>query len=831
MELTNSKLRKRDDIIIKRLYAKAFLQDSCELTFYRHLYEKHIWLMTWGIEDNKVSLQDFVNSYENLLTSLRGSWFDSSYPIPINSHNELLNGAHRYAGSLALGITPSYTTHDSVRGISRSFPRDSSVFSLYEKIACLRGVDRLYNAGDILVLRPNNTSDTSLIEQFSKASKEIDVLGRYTLDFGDSDYLFSEFIYELYAFDGHFEWTLWIQKKANMLISFGRKCTIVLTKEKVDKKHLRSVLSEYVPKSVPSDIREYCSFHSAWDTQELQYLKNILLSHTNIRHLMQRKHVWWKRKIYDLLHSTTKVIWEPSTLLVVGSWPMIVMWIQPKDDEIDVDFITEDESNIGIQEIQSSVDHLTSRYHYAWKKNQSLISDKDSFFWRRGFKFLSLPVLLTQKLHGTREKDLLHAEQIREFRDWWTTLKQTALLSYHFQKFLTRQRIYLLTWARWITKKLGVYKFLSFLRIKYFLKKHIKSNRIAFITPNFDPYPLAWWIVEQTKLLSKAFQKKWYNIDIYTFRHEKDRLKTEDSSHGLIIRYAYSLQLLFLILKNSWKYDVIISQTVFRSSAIVSLLQSAKLLFCPSIICLHSGGEDDELIRLQNKLKYSRAQHIYFWLIGNNTVIKALNKDNISHLQQIYQTPIKARIVQVPNWIDFEKSDTPLTQTQSWSLVYMSKITQKKWIFDLIQACKDLPQITLHIAGNWTPEDINKIKKMIKWMPHIHYHGYLAWEKKDQLLCKSECLILPSYHEWAPMVLLEAVTYNMKIITTDVGNTKDIFGSRVSYVRAWNILELQEAIQYQISSPALADDYYAHIQKNCNIETIAESLLSLVYIK
>lgn len=59
----------------------------------------------------KLSLEDYRHSVVSLVSSMRLLGFDSLYPIPIDPAGELLNGSHRIACALALGITDVTVQH------------------------------------------------------------------------------------------------------------------------------------------------------------------------------------------------------------------------------------------------------------------------------------------------------------------------------------------------------------------------------------------------------------------------------------------------------------------------------------------------------------------------------------------------------------------------------------------------------------------------------------------------------------------------------------------------------------------------------------------------
>ena len=55
----------------------------------------------------------------------------------------------------------------------------------------------------------------------------------------------------------------------------------------------------------------------------------------------------------------------------------------------------------------------------------------------------------------------------------------------------------------------------------------------------------------------------------------------------------------------------------------------------------------------------------------------------------------------------------------------------------------------------------------------MHFEGWVSGEKKHQLLSISDVYILPSYHEGLPISILEAMYYQLPVISTPVGGTAE----------------------------------------------------------
>ena len=80
----------------------------------------------------------------------------------------------------------------------------------------------------------------------------------------------------------------------------------------------------------------------------------------------------------------------------------------------------------------------------------------------------------------------------------------------------------------------------------------------------------------------------------------------------------------------------------------------------------------------------------------------------------------------------------------------------------------------LIIGGNGETDRLIKIIKDKKLDEIIRFAGWVNGEKKIEVLNKSHVFILPSYIEALPISILEAMSYNLPIISTRVGDIPDI---------------------------------------------------------
>jgi len=121
------------------------------------------------------------------------------------------------------------------------------------------------------------------------------------------------------------------------------------------------------------------------------------------------------------------------------------------------------------------------------------------------------------------------------------------------------------------------------------------------------------------------------------------------------------------------------------------------------------------------------------------------------------------------------KENTPV-------FIFLGDLGHQKGVRDLIKATAiaiiDGFDGIVRIAGNETSSgQIKSLQILIKEEgveKQIQYHGVVLGKDKNKFFSTASCLVLPSYVEGLPMVLLEAMSYGIPVISTMVGGIPEL---------------------------------------------------------
>ena len=151
-------------------------------------------------------------------------------------------------------------------------------------------------------------------------------------------------------------------------------------------------------------------------------------------------------------------------------------------------------------------------------------------------------------------------------------------------------------------------------------------------------------------------------------------------------------------------------------------------------------------------------------------------------------------------------------------LLFVGSIDRRKGICDLLECLTKVQNsFELHICGGYREEDTkNEVKDYISRMgaSTIIEHGYVSGEEKRRIYLSSDVLVLPSYGEGLPMVIMEAYHAGCAVISTSVGAIPEVVGEENGFV-----IEPGNKEQLLIALESLINDSdFLRKMKKTNIE-------------
>lgn len=157
----------------------------------------------------------------------------------------------------------------------------------------------------------------------------------------------------------------------------------------------------------------------------------------------------------------------------------------------------------------------------------------------------------------------------------------------------------------------------------------------------------------------------------------------------------------------------------------------------------------------------------------------------------------------------------------------MCRFVPEKNLHHLVEAFSkiDAKGCKLVLAGDTDFEDdySRNLKKMAR-EKGVVLTGFVKGKKLHSLLSNARCYVLPSSHEGLPIALLEAMSYHLPVIVSDIPANLEVGLEKDVYFPMGNVEALKEKLQKNV------DKEYAPVRYDMtkyNWDTIAEQIAQL----
>ena len=154
----------------------------------------------------------------------------------------------------------------------------------------------------------------------------------------------------------------------------------------------------------------------------------------------------------------------------------------------------------------------------------------------------------------------------------------------------------------------------------------------------------------------------------------------------------------------------------------------------------------------------------------------------------------------------------------------IGRFVVEKGFHDLIEAYKhfEMKDYKLVLAGDADHEtEYSKNLKDLALKNNVILTGFIKGENLNQIYSNARLFILPSYHEGLPISLLEAMSYNLDVLASDIPANKELDLEKDDYFSVGNIRELTNKITRKLETNK-DRDFSGLLKTKYNWDTIAE---------
>ncbi len=222
------------------------------------------------------------------------------------------------------------------------------------------------------------------------------------------------------------------------------------------------------------------------------------------------------------------------------------------------------------------------------------------------------------------------------------------------------------------------------------------------------------------------------------------------------------------------------------------LLFTAKLLGKKVIINFHSCSQDlfynDSffLFKIFVKTVLNNADII---LVLSTQWKKIISQKCENKNIEVLYNPVKLREY-------YEKNDS----AGQINVLFRGRVGKRKGAYDTIEAAKLLTNnsIIINIYGDGEIENAKNLVTANNLNNRVKIKGWITGEKIDIAYRSSDIFILPSYDEGLPMSILEAMSYGLPVIATNIAGIPDQIAEGVNgyMIEPGDIKSLAEKIDF-----------------------------------
>ena len=168
------------------------------------------------------------------------------------------------------------------------------------------------------------------------------------------------------------------------------------------------------------------------------------------------------------------------------------------------------------------------------------------------------------------------------------------------------------------------------------------------------------------------------------------------------------------------------------------------------------------------------------------------------------------KITIVSNGIDLSQLQSiRFNKTSHPSIVFLSEVSRRKGIYDLIEAGWRLKgsglDFQLMIVGGGEIDETKELVSKRQLEKYVTFHGPQHGRDKFAFLKTAWCFVLPSYAEGFPLAIIEAMAFGLPVISTNVGGIPDMLkhGEHGFLCTPGDVDELAKFLKTILTDPSL----------------------------
>jgi glycosyltransferase involved in cell wall biosynthesis len=308
-------------------------------------------------------------------------------------------------------------------------------------------------------------------------------------------------------------------------------------------------------------------------------------------------------------------------------------------------------------------------------------------------------------------------------------------------------------------------------------------------------------------LLADALRNRGHEVEVCFLYLKRPTYVNFPGVKVLLKRKPFALDYVYIIIKlyeylRSYQPNVLITHTYYSNILGQFLARFSSI---------------NQRIAVQHNPVYSYPKiaawaDLWMGTMGFYTANVAVSQVVLDSVEN-YPKEYKKNLNKIYNGINFFKAQSsPAEARRRWNLpenslllINVGRLAKQKNQAILLEAMQHLPEAHLIIVGDGELRSFLQ-KRIIELdlQQRVHCLGELKSEEVLELLSAADIFLFPSLYEAMPIALVEAMSFGLPVIASDIPPMREILGDVGILVPVNSIEEIVQAVRQVINSPRLA---------------------------